>query len=61
MVVGGRPDGDKEYGERPEYKMPEFLGLTRVGLTTEGPESKTFSGDSLNEQLSRGKRAGPIY
>ena len=52
MVVGGRPDGDKEYGERPEYKMPEFLGLTRVGLTTEGPESKTFYGDSSNEQLS---------
>ena len=42
MVVGGRPDGDKEYGERPEYKTPKFLEPTGVGLTTEGPESKTF-------------------
>ena len=61
MVQGGMLEGDKEEGKRSEYKTPEFLGPTRVRLTTEGPESKTFSGDSLNEQLSRGKRAGPIY
>ena len=51
-VQGGMLEGDKEEGERSEYKTPKILGPTRVRLITEGPEFKTISGDSSNEQLS---------
>ena len=53
--------GDKEVGERSEYKPPEFLGPTRVRLKKKAQSPKRFLETHQMNNYLEVERADSIY